>query len=185
MQVYFPSFEAIEQHTRQLQYQPCRHCQQTQQLISHGRVYKKRPGAAPEPVGKRVFCSNRNHHTGCGRTMRLYLGATVRRLHYAGLQMVAFVLGLLTPLTVQVAYFRATGTTEPRHAYRWLAKLEARMGDYRSLCHTVPLPASPSPSVRQPSLRRRLLTSTLGQLLMRFGQPLCASFQQQLQRSFL
>jgi hypothetical protein len=185
MQVYFPSFDAIEQHTHQLQDQPCRHCGQTRQLISHGRVYKKRPGAAPEPVGKRVFCSNRNRHTGCGRTMRLYLDASVRRLHYAGRQVVAFVLGLLASLTIQAAYFQATGTSKPRHAYRWLVRLEARLSDYRCLCHSAPLAAAPALLDGSPALRRSLLASTFGQLLVRFGQPLCAGFQQQLQRSFL
>ena len=41
MQVYYASFQAIEQQTRQLEHEPCRHCRRTQQLISHGMIYKK------------------------------------------------------------------------------------------------------------------------------------------------
>lgn len=140
MQVYFPSFQAIEQTTQQLENMQCRHCQQTQQLISHGIVYKKQVGAQPQPIGKRVFCSNRNHHTGCGRTMRLYLNTMVRYLHYAGQQVLAFVLALMTSMSVQQAYCQATGTADPRHAYRWLLRLYAQLSCYRSLWHQPTLP---------------------------------------------
>ena len=78
MQIYYPSLQAIEQQTMQLDSEQCAHCKQTHQLVSHGFIRKKRAGAEPEAVGKRVFCSNRNHHAGCGRTMQLYLDSTVR-----------------------------------------------------------------------------------------------------------
>ena len=83
MQIYYASLPAIEQQTRQLDHAQCRHCGQTQQLVSHGFIYKKQVGADPIATGKRVLCSNRHQHTGCGRTMQLYLDATVRYLHVA------------------------------------------------------------------------------------------------------
>ena len=72
MQTYFPSLDAIHQQTMQLACEPCQHCGQAHQLVSHGFIRKKQPGGQDlQPVGKRVFCSNRYRHTGCGRTTLL------------------------------------------------------------------------------------------------------------------
>ena len=189
MHIYYPSLSAIEQQTRQLDQVPCHHCRQTNQLVSHGFVYKKQTGTEPQAVGKRVFCSNRQHYTGCGRTMRLYLDATVRWLRYAGAQVVAFIWVLIAGSTVQQAYWQATGTADPRHANRWLHRLGAQLSGYRSLSHRPPLQdadiaAAVSVAANRP-VRYGVLASTCTQLLQRFGPPLCANYQQQTQRSFL
>ena len=185
MQLYYPSLHAIEQQTMQLEHAHCVHCQQTQQLVSHGFVRKKRPCAEPETVGKRVFCSNRNNRTGCGRTMQLYLDSTIRYLYHAGCCVVTFVLALIEGMSIQNAYQHATGTAAPRHAYRWLNRLGERLSAYRSLSHQPPLPDTVAiATVKRPS-RLLLLMSTFTALLQQFKPPLCAAYQLQLQRSFL
>lgn len=185
MQIYYPSLQAIHQQTLQLECEQCQHCQQTQQLVSHGFIRKKRNCGDPQAVGKRVFCSNRHHHTGCGRTTQLYLDSTLRYLHHAGSAVVAFVLLLLTGISIGLAYMQATGADTPRHAYRWLHRLDQQMSAYRSLFHQ-PLLLAPSGvcAVPSPCLRRSLLASTFGALLKRFKQPLCQAYQSQLQRPF-
>jgi len=193
MQTYYPSLQAIHQQTLQLELEQCAHCQQTQQLVSHGFIRKKRNCAEPQAVGKRVFCSNRYSHTGCGRTMQLYLDSTLRYLHHAGSAVVAFVLLLLAGISIGLAYMQATGADTPRHAYRWLHRLHAHMSTYRSLFHQ-PLPeqqpqqtttvATHDPSHRPHALRRSLLACTFGALQLRFKQPLCQAYQAQLQRPF-
>jgi hypothetical protein len=185
MQIYYPSLAAIEQQTRQLDNEHCRHCRQAHQLISHGFIHKKRVGAKPEAVGKRVFCSNRHCRTGCGRTMRLYLDATLRYLHYTGAQVVAFVFALMAGSTVQQAYCQTTGTAEARNAWRWLNRLHAQLSCYRTLSHRPPLQDLEAPGMAIRSARREVLTSTFQQLLLRFGPPLCANYQRQTQRPFL
>lgn len=181
MHIYYPDLSAIEQQTTQLDNEPCRHCGQTQ-LMSHGYQYKKQAGAEPMAVGKRVFCSNRNRRTGCGRTMRLYLDSTVRYLHYAGAQVVLFVFALMAGMTAQQAYCRATGTADPRRAWRWLDRLHAQLSCYRSLAHQPPLPDAP---VATRPARWGLLASTFRQLAQHFGEPLCAQYQRHTQHSFL
>lgn len=183
MQTYYPSLQAIHQQTLQLELEQCKHCQQTQQLVSHGFIRKKRVGGDPQAVGKRVFCSNRHHHTGCGRTMQLYLDSTLRHVHHAGSAVVAFVLALLAGISIGLAYTQATSAQTPRHAYRWLHRLHAQISAYRSLFHQPPL-AEPAFVERAPSLRRNLLASTFAALLTRLGQPLCQVYQSQLQRPF-
>lgn len=183
MHIYYSDLSAIEQQTMQLDNEPCRHCGQTQ-LMSHGYQYKKQAGAEPMAVGKRVFCSNRNRRTGCGRTMRLYLDSTVRYLHYAGAQVVLFVFALMAGLTVRQSYFQATGTTDPRHAWRWLNRLHAQLSCYRSLVHQPPLPADVPIGVNRP-VRWGVLASTFPCLSQRFGPPLCANYQRHTQQPFL
>jgi hypothetical protein len=184
MQIYYPSLEAIHQHTTQLDHAKCIHCNQTNQLVSHGFIYKKQTCAEPEAVGKRIFCSNRNHRTGCGRTIQLYLDSIVRYLHYAGACVVAFVLSLINGMTIARAYHQATNADTPRNAYRWLNKLAAQLSHYRSLLHQ-PLLQNIEPAIAATSQRRCLLASTFQTLLQRFGQPLCSRYQQQWQRSLL
>lgn len=185
MQTYYSDLSSIEQQTKQLNNLSCRHCQQQNCLISHGYIYKKRHCSEPVAVGKRVFCSNRDHHTGCGRTMQLFLDSTIRYLHYAGDVVVAFMLALMTGITVQKAYYAATSTRDHRNAYRWLRRIFAQLSTYRSLLHSPPLQSTDSPLVGPFSLRQRLLRSTMTALLQQFGEPLCQHFQAQCQRQFL
>jgi len=188
MQIYYPSLQAIEQQTMQLDCEQCGHCKQTHQLVSHGFIRKKRVGGEPEAVGNRVFCSNRLNHTGCGRTVQLYLDSTLRYLHYAGIAVVAFVLSLIAGMTIRNAYHHATGAVTPRNAYRWLKRLCAHLSVYHSLSHQAPLQNTADAALVVASNRRlRLLPlmSTFTLLLERFGQPLCAAYQRQLQRPFL
>lgn len=190
MQIYYSSLSAIEQQTMHLYEVACRHCQKIGQLISHGFIHKKQVGADPVPIGKRVYCSNRHKHTGCGRTIQLYLDQTVRYLHYTGAAVVAFVLSLIAGAPIQHAYQDATGTATPRNAYRWLNRLCGQLSTYRSLAHQPPL-ANPTATtlamvnlvIRPP--RMQLLLPTFGSLLARFGQPLCAVYQSALQQSLL
>ena len=185
MQIYFPSLQAICQQTTQLDLVQCAHCQRSRQLVSHGFIRKKRVGAAPQAVGKRVFCSNRNQRTGCGRTMQLYLDATVRYLHHGGATVVAFVLSLIAGISIERAYTGITGAGTARNAYRWLARLSAQLPCYRSLSHRPPLREAGAAAAPGHALRQSTLVTTFEALLQRFGQPLCATYQQQLQRPLL
>lgn len=185
MQIYFPNLLAIQQQTLQLENEHCIHCKQTRQLVSHGFIRKKRVGADPAAVGKRVFCSNRNLRTGCGRTVQLYLDSTVRYLQYAGQHVAAFVLALIQGVTIQRAYLEATGAGCPRNAYRWLNKLEARLSVYRSRLHQPPLSPPPQIATSRRGPRRSVLISTFDTLSRQQGQRLCASFQLKWQQSFL
>lgn len=183
MQIYHASLHAIQQQTMQLCHEQCNHCKQSHQLISHGFVYKKQAVSKPEQaVGKRVFCSNRDGHTGCGRTIRLYLGTAVRYLHYSGDCVVAFILLLMGGMSVQRAYQQATGAEDQRNAYRWLNKLWSQLSMYRSLLHQ---PLSQQSVVTSRSPRSGLLASTFTALLQQFGQPLCARYQLKLQRALI
>jgi transposase-like protein len=184
MLIYYPSLQAIHQQTLQLESEACHHCRQTHHLVSHGFIRKKRAGAEPEAVGKRVFCSNRYRHTGCGRTMQLYLDTTIRYLHHASGRVMALLGALLAGSSIARAYREATGTDGPRHAYRWLQRFVARMSDYRRLLQHPPLMASPQAAPSSHAVRRGLLSSTFSALQVQLGQPLCQRYQALSQQPF-
>ena len=185
MQIYYPSLRAIEQRTMQLDTARCPHCGRSHQLVSHGFIRKKQARAEQQAVGKRVLCSNRYHRTGCGRTMQLYLDATVRYLHRAGSAVVAFVLSLMAGMSIQAAYRDATGTAAPRHAYRWLHRLAAQSSAYRSVPHRPPLRESGAGAAANRPARLGALMSTFSALLQALGQRPCSAYQLRLQPTFL
>lgn len=186
MQIYYASLDAISQHTMQLDHVQCIYCGQSAQLVSHGFIYKKQAIATmPKPVGKRVLCSRRFGHTGCGRTVQLYLDSMVRHLHCGGCTVVAFVLSLMQGLSIALAYRQVSGAGDARHAYRWLNKLFAQLSTYRSVVHQVPFDAPTPGSTALIASRRHLIIVSFVRLLRHFRAPLCASFQKTLQTSFL
>lgn len=177
MPLFFSSLDDIERYTRQLQYKLCQHCKQSCHLLSHGYVRKK---TSDQPIAKRIFCSNRHQHTGCGRTLQLYVSSVIPALHYSGMAIMAFLMVFIQGKTITHAYQAATLSASPRNAYRWLHKTMARLSEFRSLGLYLPK-AQSSPG----SLRRSLLHSTFNALTQHLGSPLCSAYQQQLQRPFL
>lgn len=178
MTTYFSSLQDIESYTHQLQHQTCPHCKQSQQLLSHGYIRKKRAGSIP--VGKRIFCSNRQR-SGCGRTSQLYLASVVPALHYPETAIIAFFLAFCQGTTIDHSYRISTGAFSSRNAYRWLHKAMARLSLFRAAIHQ---PLRSQHLAHAPS-RRSLLHSTFSALIHAFGQPLCSAFQLTLHHAFL
>jgi hypothetical protein len=60
---------------------PCPHCKKVGNLIKHGflRGYDQHHQLNKTVRANRVFCSNRNHASGCGRTFSVWLADKVKR----------------------------------------------------------------------------------------------------------
>lgn len=185
MLIYYPTLQAIEQQSRQLCGTACHHCGKTCNLLSHGYICKKQHGGQPLPVGKRVFCSNRRSHDGCGRTIRLFLDNTIRSLHATADQVSAFVLALVAGTAVAHAYLLATGGPA-RNAWRWLVKMQAQLPNWRSLAHQPPLPviaaAAAPPRYRHQTVLRTTLAAMCGE---HAGRSLCRVLQRRRQQAFM
>jgi len=187
MKRYFDSLDTLNHFTLSLDCHTdslcCQHCSKKDQLVSHGFVYKKQHQGKTRTVGKRLFCSNRSGRSGCGRTVRLYLVTELSRLQYTASHLTTFVLALLDGSTIQHAYRVATQTTEPRHAYRWLGKLQRKLIDYRVFVNTQPSHATCL--FKTLTKQRRILLATLQTLFSAFGESACAQYQSQTQRAFV
>ena len=135
MQRFFEDYESIKQFTLSLDYHQdqleCAHCLKNDQFVSHGIVYKQRSMTLSEPVGKRIFCSNRYGRSGCGRTVQLYVADEFPSFQYGAAVLFIFIVSLLANLTVPESYEKATGQSESRNAWRWLNRLIRRLTDYR------------------------------------------------------
>lgn len=186
MKRYFESLESLHRFTLSLDCQTdplcCQHCSKMDQFVSHGFVYKKQHQGDAHAVGKRLLCSNRYGHSGCGRTVRLYLVTEIARLHYTAVHITVFLLALLTGHSTQQAYQSATQTTQPRNAWRWLSKLQRKLLDYRIMIHNRMTPACHFTATnKQPGI----VLATLQRLFSRFGKGACAQYQRQTQTAFI
>lgn len=185
MLIYYASLQAIEQQSRQLCGTACHHCGKTCNLLSHGYIRKKQHGGQPLPVGKRVFCSNRRSHDGCGRTIRLFLDNAIRGLHASADQVSAFVLALAAGVAVARAYLLATGGPA-RNAWRWIGKMQIQLPPSRSLAHQPPRPvtaAGPtSPRYRHQTVLRTTLAAWCGE---HEAQSPCRALQRRRQQAFM
>jgi len=71
-------------------------------------------------VGKRLWCSYRYGRSGCGATVRLYTAEIIHRHRYTATELTAFLVTLISSLSISTAYKAATNSDEPRNAYRLL-----------------------------------------------------------------
>ena len=187
MQRFFPEFDSLERFTLSLgcfaEKLHCPHCAKNNQLVSHGVIYKQRSMTTREPVGKRVFCSNRYQRTGCGRTVQLHVTTVLPAMRYAAAQVFVFLSALLMNAGVDAAYRAATGQSDARQGWRWLNKLDAQLSDFRVFVHAHLKPPISDFSAR--CRRLRLLLPTLQQLFAQLPTNPCAHYQQQHQKAFL
>jgi len=185
MKRYFNDLDTLHRFTLALDSQlhpiQCRHCSKQGQFVSHGFVYKKQHQGERRAVGKRLFCSNRYGHSGCGRTLRLYLATELAFLHYTTVHLTAFLFALLGGRTIHHAYRTATQTDEPRNAWRWLHKLQRKLVEYRALLKAPHAPLPHRLSVK--NKQRTILLSSLQRLFSTLGS--CAQIQQHTQTAFV
>ena len=76
------SQQEVEALRAKLKVTPCPHCQKVGSLIRHGflRGYDQEHQLHKTIRAARIFCSNRNRSTGCGRTFSVWMADKIRRL---------------------------------------------------------------------------------------------------------
>jgi len=187
MRTFFEDIHAIDQftlslglHQAELQ---CVHCSKSDQFVSHGFIYKQRSQTLKEPVGKRIFCSNRHGRSGCGRTFQLYIAREMPSLHYGCAQLFVFVSSLFLNLSVVKAYQQATAQSNTRNAWRWLKQLDRRLIDYREFLKVNVDNVMASFPTRTKPLQ--ILLPTLQRLFDTLGANPCPNYQLHRQMPFL
>jgi hypothetical protein len=187
MRTFFDTLESLHRYTLELDYHQdellCPNCSKNDQFVSHGFVYRQISSTQQVVVGKRIFCTNRHGKTGCGATHRLYLTEYIPSLRYTTEHVFIFLSALMTRCTIQHAYNSATGTENPRNAYRWLRKLNNKLMAFRS-----DLSVQASRLVdycKTQTHRLRLLLPTLQTLFSNLPENPCATYQQRKQIAFI
>lgn len=188
MQRFFKDFESLNRFSLSLDYHQtelqCAHCFKSDQFISHGVVYKQRSMLVSEKVGKRLLCSNRYGRSGCGRTFQLYICSEVPRFRYGTAHLFLFITAMLAGLSVNQSYLKAIDqpSIEPRQAWRWLQKLTAKLGDYRTALKARLIHNAVAACYR--TRRFQLLLPTLAHFIANSAGCFCATFQYQSQNTF-
>jgi len=187
MQKYFNNIESMEAFSRSLEVHKdalhCAHCSRNDQFVSHGFVYKQRSQTLREKVGKRIFCSNRYGRSCCGRTYRLYVAEEFPGLHYGAAHLFVFLSALMSHATIQQAYEQATGTNEPRNAWRWLNKLQVKLFEYRRfLKRRIEVSGT---QFKSRARRLQILLPTVKQLFSSHDEGPCAHYQRHHQLHFI
>ena len=187
MQKYFNNIESIDSFSLSLDYHKdvlqCVHCSRNDQFVSHGFVYKQRSQTLRQKVGKRIICSNRYGRSGCGRTYQLYIAEALPCLQYGTAHLFVFLLSLMSHMTVQQAYEKATGTEEPRNAWRWLNKLQHKLIDYR--CFLQRRADELDAQFRSRVRRLHILLPTVKRLFALLDDCPCAHYQMHHQLRFI
>ena len=190
MRLFFDSIDHLDQFTHGLDQHigsiTCQHCLKPNQLVPHGFVYKNQHLnnlIDKEPVGKRLLCSNRYGRTGCGRTIRLYLADNIPALSRTAMPITLFFLSLISGKPIQMAYQEATRTNDPRNAYRWLSKCQAKITHYRTFLANQREVFTTAISSR--SQRLQILLPTIEGLHILFSDSFVADFQLLQQRGFM
>ena len=203
---FFSTLQQLEHFVRALRWQNhstfiCPHCSSCDQWFSHGFQYKQLSIDSQTIAGKRVICSNRYGHSGCGHTFRLYLSTRIPHLHYGCTHFFSFILALCfnnacSRCTVEQAYQLATGANNPRHAWRWLAKLRSQLPLFRSLFFDRPAVVvnntftASTDGTEHTDNSQSLLKISVSQLSQQLHcdtntHNLCAVFQHQTQNRFV
>lgn len=187
MKKFFKTIASIHQYTMELdRYHDslkCKHCFKQDQFISHGFVYKKARKGKKRTVGKRIFCSNRYGRSGCGSTFRLYLSEEIPTFQYTTTHLFAFLTALFALFSIQNAYEKATGTRDPRNAWRWLNKLQAQLIGYRQFLKT--RSEDVVEQFKSRTQRLQILLPTIQRLFLKISEPPCAHYQTINQVSFI
>ncbi len=183
MQIFFKNIDSVQQFTSSLKTHPslqCNRCFKKIHFISHGFIYKHHSSVNKEAVGKRIICSNRYGHKGCGRAYQLNVAHKLPKRSYACAVLFTFIRLLLAGKAVTDAYRYATGQQQSRHAWRWLKQLKMNIMRYRGYLKVPINHATPADIPRH----HRLLLSTLNPVLLATPCPV-ATFQITQQLAFI
>ena len=187
MRTYFNDIDTLHRFTMELDCHQheleCLICFKNNQFISHGYVYRHLSIEKKVIVGKRIFCSNRHGNSGCGATRRLYLTEFIPLLHYTTAHLFTFLCSLIALSSIQQAYQVATGTEDPRNAYRWLHKLNHKLIVFRS--GLTKHAAHIAERFKTRTRRLQLLLPTLHTLFSNLPTNPCADYQHFQQAAFI
>jgi hypothetical protein len=83
---------------------PCPHCGSVDMLIFHGYIYRPSDYRIPIIKGRRIFCSNRNRRTGCGRTVTLFFYDFIKQRLISTRLFWHFLYSILAGYSIEKAY---------------------------------------------------------------------------------
>lgn len=160
----------------------CPHCQKTRTLILHGYLWGyDLKGANKKTVrGRRVFCSNRNRKTGCGRTFSLLKAGRIKRLIIQTRDLWLFLKNMVDGINVFQAFRSLAIGLSTTSFYRLYRRVYLNQPKIRTLL----LKRHPAPQ-NIPHENPLIKTIAHIKLVFRTHADAIAAFQSTFQTSFL
>ena len=163
---------------------PCPHCNAVGALIRHGFLFGFDDTSPQRKTlrARRIFCSNRNRRSGCGRTFSVWIADRIRRLSVTTQRLGKFLQHAANGC-LAAAIRAADGQRSDRTWQRlWKRFLLAQSKIRTTLSNCCPPPQTPPDPVH-----RRPATHVLAHLQTAFPNADCpiAAFQQALRIFFL
>jgi hypothetical protein len=180
---FYRSDEQWTTIVEQLKMTHCPHCNRAGALILHGSLYGFDDSSPQRKTrrARRIFCSNRNLRTGCGRTFTVWLADKVRRLSLTAHTLWAF-LQRATNGTIADAIRQTNGHLCHRTWQRIWTRFQLAQSTIRTaLTARCPPPTPPPDSLHSPAAH------TIAHLQIAFPNDNCpiATFQQELATFFV
>jgi hypothetical protein len=177
--VYVTSAEDYDGHQHRLKHTACPHCRAVGCLIRHGylRGYGDSIAGAIQH-GWRVFCSNRGHKEGCGRTYAIVLANHLYRRLVDAQRLWKFLAGIQDGASIKQAWEPVASPFCLETGYKLWAAFIRNQSAVRSKLHAV---VRPMATVLTPVCQTILHLKTV------FPQAYCpvAAFQTAFQDAFL
>jgi hypothetical protein len=179
--IFVPDAEVLEKFLRRLKHSACPFCDKTGTLNRHSRIQGNDTRLANGTVdrGQRVFCSNRGHRGGCGRTFPVFFARVLPRHTFTASLLWKALRGWLRGSSIKASWEAAGVPLALDTFYHLLQRLRRRLNELRTALHT--LGAPPGSKASDP------LRQTLEHLRGLFASGACPPerFQLRLQRPLL
>ncbi len=177
--IYVSTPDEAYQHGKRLKLLACPSCRAVGCLIRHGYLWGYGQGSDRIRRGRRVFCSNRNRRTGCGRTYAVLLALHLyRRIVNAG-QIGGFLRRVLGGDGIRAGWKAVANGGCPSNGYKVWGAFVRNQTHIRSGLHRLARPAGDS--IPEPILQ---VISHLMNAFKVGGSPV-AAFQAASQQGFL
>jgi hypothetical protein len=185
---FYRSAEEWTAIAERLKQTPCPHCRAVGTLIRHGFLYGFDESSPQRKTvrARRIFCSNRNRRTGCGRTFSVWAADKIRRLSVTTGGLWAF-LKRAAAGTIAAAIRAADGPLSDRTWQRLWKRFDHGQSTIRTALfgrRPPPEPSTPSPAERP---RRPAAAQVLAHLRAAFPDADCpiAAFQHSMKAFFV
>lgn len=169
----------------------CPHCKCVGTLNRHGflRGYDEEDARCKSIRAQRVFCSNRNQNSGCGRTFSVWIADQVKRLFLSAEQLWMFLSEVAQTNNKRQAFATLDSSMSDSAPYRvWRRFLKAQAAIRTALAALCPPPQFNDKNVDGKQTGANPASSTLAHLIAAFSghrlNPI-AAFQLTLQTFFL
>lgn len=182
IQRFYSCGESFQHFYFRLKQTPCPHCKSTGSLILHGYLCGYNTAVYGEKIirGRRIFCSNRNRRSGCGKTFSILAANILKHFNICANSLWRFLNNIAEGMSKIQAMKKANLPFSDSTSYRLLKKFSIGQSRVRTLL----LRQSPSP--RTPDIHHPQIQTIL-HIKSAFKNSPCpiTAFQQSFQTPFL